>query len=817
MNEKDDCCRSVRITNLLIGSNNVEVCQQLCSSKRRTGFTLVELLVVIGIIIILIGLVITGVQYLRKSLQNMAVQKCLGETQQAFVQLNAQGRSGASLIQDVLMGHRLEFRPVRAVVGALANYWPDEFVMSWENLSGSATYGSILKNATGKYCGLLDATSWKASHLSRLPPQVYSCWDPALTVVYPGIYYFYKPNDERAWISVDPCAMSLIQHRSLSPNFAGGDVSKLLCEWRWDRIMQANTLAALPPASCPSINFGCANEFPPFKMLQIPFNISKASIEMIWIEKFYSQDSEVSGYDLLARGSLFLSKERAANRRGIIYDRYFTRESTSRKWYALFFTGPLLGSVDLQVRSALPFSPNIQQYPYDWQHLLFQHWPPRAIAASAGAESYGIAPRYIPEFQTRRQEFLDESEVMPDRSDPRWQSLIPNSASKPTWMGKDMISELLFAPWKYYVDWPIYVEVKNVPQADINQAVLSNGTLAIDSGTAERWKDEGNYTSTAAVLYSYAWDQTDWDRKSPGSIPPIWEMPFGRYALLRRDGSLSTDFQKRPFHKGDANNADAFTLEARGGTVADFTPLKTIELLQLVERLPAGEAGKMSYRNDRNSSLPFNDYWGNPLIIAAAGFVAPRYATYWIDRTNVEDTDWYSESSYSKPDWIGSHCKEGMDPVGLMGATWRPRPEYHASRIQMTSGEITYFPCLPGGRDFLKKQAERAYGASRMSYIAVGSMGPERGVFGLNNDVESVVPNWSGLEKVTWEASADAKVLRAAWLQVIDLCKVNEYGHEEMSQQINERAKEGEAKVSVQSKEVNGIRCYFVPPAEIGK
>jgi hypothetical protein len=137
---------------------------------------------------------------------------------------------------------------------------------------------------------------------------------------------------------------------------------------------------------------------------------------------------------------------------------------------------------------------------------------------------------------------------------------------------------------------------------------------------------------------------------------------------------------------------------------------------------------------------------------------------------------------------------------------------------------------LPGGRDFLKKRAEEAYGTSRLSYISVGSMGDNRGVFGDDNDIAKPgnLPDWEGSGRgqvLRWQldpvnpaaqTTLDNKVLRAAWLQITHMCKMDQFGHEQMANIINETGKATEATTAaIQSAKENGIRCICLPPVEL--
>ena len=116
------------------------------------------------------------------------------------------------------------------------------------------------------------------------------------------------------------------------------------------------------------------------------------------------------------------------------------------------------------------------------------------------------------------------------------------------------------------------------------------------------------------------------------------------------------------------------------------SPLRTIELLQAANILPRGEKGRNAYRSDRDPEKPWNDAWGNPLIVVYAIYQAPRA----------------SVQSYQ------------------------------------------YQP----GRDWFLKTSEVLYNHSRAVYISIGSLGPN-GVdvipptWSQSNDVDVLVDAWN--------------------------------------------------------------------------
>ncbi len=184
------------------------------------------------------------------------------------------------------------------------------------------------------------------------------------------------------------------------------------------------------------------------------------------------------------------------------------------------------------------------------------------------------------------------------------------------------------------------------------------------------------------------WTWTDWDQASPGSNPPILRFPWGRPGL-RTDGTVCdpeiaagvpainpttiTETQTSggssytapvtyrlanswatmgaaaagsawSWTNNDASQTDYVTITS--ATRSDGTavpaasvgsnlpipfdlgycsPMQTIILLQAAGVLDSGAAGGAEYRTDRGPSKPWNDAWGNPLVVVYAIYQPERY------------------------------------------------------------------------------------------------------------------------------------------------------------------------------------------------
>ena len=235
----------------------------------------------------------------------------------------------------------------------------------------------------------------------------------------------------------------------------------------------------------------------------------------------------------------------------------------------------------------------------------------------------------------------------------------------------------------------------------------------------DHWPNLIETQSPNGEIIQHAWQDSDWDQRVPGVVPPIWEMPFGKSIITRKDGESRAQTLRR-------SATDA------GRHIGEFSPMATIQLLQSSCILPSPEV----FRSDRSASRSWNDAWGNPLVVSAAMFIAPRYEGH-----DDYDMNWY----------------------GIKDAYDKRYPHLFSDYLK-------------GGRDWLWKKCADSFGSPRQAYICVGAMGPRRVVAGALNDIAATMPNWAGDRPMTtWTSIDDAVVLRAIWLQVRDLCQADRY------------------------------------------
>ena len=199
------------------------------------------------------------------------------------------------------------------------------------------------------------------------------------------------------------------------------------------------------------------------------------------------------------------------------------------------------------------------------------------------------------------------------------------------------------------------------------------------------------------------WPTSDWQDSPAGTIPLVWETPFGQPEWHRETKALETNGQgivDLEFLNGELTE----TKQPR--SLADFSPLTSLPLLMASGLMDGFSNPGESYRTDRNPDRPWNDA-GNPLIIAAASFIPPRHEIYQYDQNRVRAND-----NRGKSDGVITHS--------------RPR-------------------------DFLINQSRKHFGYIRSVHVSIGSLG-----YGIPASLDTYNTNMSG--GLTWEATDEAEL-----------------------------------------------------------
>jgi prepilin-type N-terminal cleavage/methylation domain-containing protein len=202
-----------------------------------------------------------------------------------------------------------------------------------------------------------------------------------------------------------------------------------------------------------------------------------------------------------------------------------------------------------------------------------------------------------------------------------------------------------------------------------------------------------------------AWPDSDWNDSVPGSVPVVWPWPWGKQIFSRIEGGLLSQIEYRVDSNGDLIDR----------TLADLSPLRTIDLLQAAGVVPGTDEGRDSYRQNRSPGKNWNDAWGSPLVVACAHYLPARY-----DFDDVNDTMLHQELGKQIP-------KMSRDALG--------------------------------GRDYFMTKADETYGYHRSFYATVGATG------GLHG---GIIPG-------DWQAADDDETLRSLWVEITQVTRANEW------------------------------------------
>lgn len=199
------------------------------------------------------------------------------------------------------------------------------------------------------------------------------------------------------------------------------------------------------------------------------------------------------------------------------------------------------------------------------------------------------------------------------------------------------------------------------------------------------------------------YEQSSWSWVSGGT--PILGMPWGERIISRNpDLGRQVNF-----------------IAPMG--LAKSNPMVTPVLLECTDLFLAAIDSLDSWRTDRNPRKLWNDSWGNPLVMGAIAYHAPRY-----DFDDANEKMVYGPSNTVR---------------------------------NLTSRE------LHGGRDWLFQMARKTYGFARGVYVSAGALGP-----GLNYTETDLI----------WEEKDDETVLRAIWKFIGDRCQMSDWDERSFSE-----------------------------------
>jgi len=201
-----------------------------------------------------------------------------------------------------------------------------------------------------------------------------------------------------------------------------------------------------------------------------------------------------------------------------------------------------------------------------------------------------------------------------------------------------------------------------------------------------------------------------------GVDPLILAYPWGRDRLYWiREGWYADNVDPPlpvtdPSTWSDAERSDWEAPEKHD--LSELFPRRTAEILAF-----AGIAESVQdYRDQRDPDLPFNDAWGNPLVVAYCLFQPGRYGTPTVPT-------WTTGEFYQAGEWV---------QIDIAGETRRficiadhddPTDPSDAGNQPGTSGGNAYWSEALRNEDYYLDEANRRYDYNRSVFVAVGAAG----------------------------------------------------------------------------------------------
>ncbi len=273
---------------------------------------------------------------------------------------------------------------------------------------------------------------------------------------------------------------------------------------------------------------------------------------------------------------------------------------------------------------------------------------------------------------------------------------------------------------------------------------LQNGIAAF-GGTLE-------FERTSGDDYMVPKDGAAWHRTYPqaqGLAPLVLAYPWGqgRTYYIREDwyaNAFSPNLAVTDPNTWSVDEREAWAT-AEEHDLSELYPRRSGEILVLL-----GLADSLAdYRNDRGPQRPFNDAWGNPLVVAYAIYQPPRYAPPSIPA-------WSTGHFYAAGEWVEDG---GQRYLCILTHDNPSDPSDSGNRPGTSDGAAYWVEALHDDDHYLQ-QAYQDYGYNRAVYLAIGASGPS-----LSPNVFPTGSVPTGGDDMAWDGYLDA-----LWAQVCTVC-----------------------------------------------
>ena len=275
--------------------------------------------------------------------------------------------------------------------------------------------------------------------------------------------------------------------------------------------------------------------------------------------------------------------------------------------------------------------------------------------AHRGSKLYGLGGKGAG-WQDREIQF--EKEIIPPKEGPVPSDYYINNwhYNWPTtdWMTGGSHPPLLIHPWGML---PIQLNGQKVNPA----LPLTHETPFDIRKSTNRWVVVGpKYNGT---IWSY-------DTSDGRGIIDIYKKETEGYRIGAVDQSVT-------YINSDGVNQTVATNTYFPFDLGHCSPIKSAQFLQAAGILPNGDRGLELYRQDRDSKKPWNDAWGNPLIVVYALYHAPRCALLQTDGKSLYDIEFkrhywleQAEKAYGFYRCLYIAIASGGDIIDPASKTW---------------------------------------------------------------------------------------------------------------------------------------------------
>jgi type II secretory pathway pseudopilin PulG len=263
------------------------------------------------------------------------------------------------------------------------------------------------------------------------------------------------------------------------------------------------------------------------------------------------------------------------------------------------------------------------------------------------------------------------------------------------------------------------------------------GTLEFDRANAESW---------VSPLGGGAWHLVY--PEATARDPLVLGYPWGKQRVYHIRESWYTNHSTPPLAVNDPNTWTPAQRTAwempEEHDITELIPRMSAEILVAI-----GVADSVTeYRDDRDFHRPFNDAWGNPLVVSYALFQPPQYSP---PNTPL----WQAGLFYDAGEWV-RHVVDGAERRFIC-IRKHESPADPSTLTNQPGGAagIAYWLEALQKRDYYLDQARERYQYNRATYITVGAPGS-----GLD---PVVFPNGlaAGQDAAAWQG-----ILANLWTQI---------------------------------------------------